>query len=79
MFLCLCLNYDSPQSPFVVQAAGAPKKAQKKVQSASKNLIKGAKKNLPSKPGKALKKASKGGGGADSWYGPDRALFLGKL
>lgn len=69
------------QSPFVVQAAGATKKVQKKVQSTGKNLAKGAKRNLPSKvpskPKKAVKKAA-GGGGADSWYGPDRALFLGE-
>ena len=71
------------QPSFVVHAAGATKKVQKKVQSAGKNLAKGAKKNLPSKPGSAIKKGAKkatgGGGGADSWYGPDRALFLGEF
>ena len=69
------------QSPLVVQAAGGTKKVQKtqkKVQSAGKNVLKGAKRNLPGKPGKALKKGA-GGGGADAWYGPDRALFLGEL
>jgi hypothetical protein len=68
------------QAKFVVQAAGATKK----LKSAGKNAIKSVKRNLPSKlptklpnkPGKALKKAAKGSG--DGWYGPDRALFLGK-
>ena len=53
---------------------------QKKVQSAGKNLAKGAKRNVP-KGGSQIKKQAKkatGGGGADSWYGPDRALFLGE-
>jgi len=63
------------QGKFVVQAAGATKK----LKNAGKNAVKSVKRNLPSKlpgkPGKALKKASKGSG--DSWYGPNRALFLG--
>lgn len=72
------------QTPFVVRAAGATKKVQKtvqkKVQGAGKKAAKNVKKNLPNKPGKAVKKAVRsGGGGADSWYGPDRALFLGEL
>lgn len=70
----------------MVYAAGATKKVQKgakkaqgKVQSAGKGLAKGLKKNLPNpkKPAKALKKAG-GGGGADAWYGPDRATYLGE-
>jgi len=64
-----------PEGKFVVQAAGATKK----LKNAGKNAVKSVKRNLPSKlpgkPGKALKKASKGSG--DSWYGPNRALFLG--
>ena len=61
-----------------MQAAGATKK----LKSAGKNVIKSAKRNLPSKPGKAfgspgkaVKKVAKSTG--ENWYGPDRALFLG--
>lgn len=47
-------------------------KATSKAKSVGKNVAKSVKRNVPSKPKKAISKG-------DSWYGPDRALFLGKL
>ena len=56
----------------VKKAQGGAKGLAKGAKGALNKATKGAKKNLP-KGGKALK-----GGGGDSWYGPDRALFLGE-